>query len=195
MSRYWRLAGIPSERDPVAMPVRVQPRMGAVVVQNLAQPAHLVLNQCIERVQDQRAHGRWPSHMPPLRYPTVSVSPPVVLQGSRVRRCPRPGFACQLREDGQQEALGLPRSGPGGDDDVAPTDRGSAKALPLMAIELGVFTEQRCRQPCEILKSLSERHGRAGQRMTRTGILRRGLNHGWLAEDPWYRDGSVTLCL
>ena len=106
-------------------------------LENLAQPAHLVVGERVHRVQQQRAHPR-----------------PEDAGGV---------FCDELRQHRKQEALGLPRSGPGCDHEVAARG-GLADRLLLMQVQRAVQRQGRPAEPgeCRVKHSVRDQFAQAG---------------------------------
>ena len=125
MARYRGLAGIVAEEDPVAGEALVHGRSRGIRIQRLAEPDHLVGDQRVHRVEDQRPDGRrtvacLPRSLMLARVKTTSRAPPGIAEVLLLGRIPPNRLACQARQDGKHEALGLARAGSRGDDGRLP---------------------------------------------------------------------------
>jgi len=135
------VAGVAPKEDAIVPPLRVQPDMCGRAIEGHAQPAQLVLDQRVQRIEHQCAHRVRPVRVLPLA-DSRPFAPPPEPTVARVRGRPPRGFAGQCGEDGQQEALGLSRAGACGYDQVLAFRNRGTKRSPLVLEKPGIRRQQ-----------------------------------------------------
>ena len=157
--RDGRAAIVSAERK-VVFAVRRQPLPSLRAVERKTQPAHLVLDQRVEGVEDQSADG--------LR--AIGASPAV-------------GFSHEGFNDWQEEALRLARPRARGDDHRPFLDANFLQGVPLVGVEIAVRGERAARGELGELGREPEIHARLFER---SGLLmaRHGLDQGVAVQGP-----------
>ncbi|MDK2744415.1 MAG: hypothetical protein NDI90_16055 [Nitrospira sp. BO4] len=118
--RHRRSPCVAPKVDPIRCTVRLEPRSGTRAIKGVTQTRELVLDERVERVEDERPDRGRPVLMRSLRKagipaPPASlhgpVIPPVPLRGSQPGRRPGHRLPSEFGGNRKQKALGLARPG------------------------------------------------------------------------------------